>query len=354
MNTTDRLQFYNKYYNKLITQQLEQPILYNPASVDGLACSSLKIITGFTDCERISTHAIKLCDGIKEGRYAKPISINMILGMTKGAGLTQKKHTDIVRTIKRINSTKGMPHFTCNYIAQGPLVHSKVYLWEDDKPEIAFSGSANYSMQAFYKRREVMSECDPFSAKDYFDYLLPDTIDCMDPDIMERIKFSKRATGLEVLDDPDNEDYEFYNRQAPIDTIDISLLGARGDIGYGSSVNWGIRRNGTPRNPNQAYIPYNKQDKKEGFFPDRVHPDDENCPIFRVITKNAGSFHMRMAQQGNKALHTAESNAILGEWIRQELGVPSGSFITKEMLELKNKTHVTFRKYADGTYLLDI
>lgn len=30
----------------------------------------------------------------------------------------------------------------------------------------------------------------------------------------------------------------------------------------------------------------------------RISPDNENCPIFKVITRDFGSFHMRMAQQG--------------------------------------------------------
>ena len=62
---------------------------------------------------------------------------------------------------------------------------------------------------------------------------------------------------------------------------------------------------------------------------------------------------MRMAQQGNKALHSVESNAILGEWIRKRIGAPAGGYVTKQMLELYGKTYVTFRKYEDGTYLLD-
>ena len=75
--------------------------------------------------------------------------------------------------------------------------------------------------------------------------------------------------------------------------------------------------------------------------------------MFKVITKDFGSFHMRMAQQNNKALHSVESNAILGEWIRKKIGAPSGGYVTKQMLELYGRTYVTFRKYADGTYLLD-
>lgn len=75
--------------------------------------------------------------------------------------------------------------------------------------------------------------------------------------------------------------------------------------------------------------------------------------MFRVITKDFGSFHMRMAQQGNKAIHSVESNAILGQWIRKRLGVASGGYVTKELLERYGTTSVVFRKYADGVYLLD-
>jgi hypothetical protein len=145
-----------------------------------------------------------------------------------------------------------------------------------------------------------------------------------------------------------------YDRITSVDTLRVSLICANSkETGHGSGVNWGIRPNGTKRDKNQAYIPYNKKDRKEGFFPDRKNPDDKNCPMFKVITKDFGSFHMRMAQQGNKALESVESNAILGEWIRKQIGAPSGDFVTKQMLELYGKTYVTFRKYENGIYLLD-
>lgn len=184
---------------------------------------------------------------------------------------------------------------------------------------------------------------------------MPDTIDCFDDSVAEKLK-NVINNNIADGEEPDNSESEYlrYNSAKPVDTIKISLLRADGsDTGYGSGINWGIRPNGTRRDKNQAYIPYNVADRRIGFFPDRLLPTDENCPMFKVITKDFGSFHMRMAQQGNKALHSVESNAILGEWIRKRLGVPSGAYITKQMLENYGKTYVVFRKYADGTYLLD-
>lgn len=344
-----------------IISDFDEPVLYAPARTEFVSpCFSLKIITAFTDCERISTHMINLAEGMKNNRLLKGLSVEIMLGMTKSS-LSQKKHEDICRLIRFLNEAKDMPKISCRYICQGPEVHSKVYIWsQHDKhcpelPYVAFCGSLNYTMNAFYKRRESVSICNSLDAYMYYKELLPDTIDCFDPEVSEKLKNVINNTSDSFVE-PDNseKDYLTYDAETPLDTLTVSLLRADGtDTGYGSGINWGIRRNGTKRNPNQAYIPYNRQDKKPGFFPDRENPDDENCPMFKVITKDFGSFHMRVAQGGNKAIHSVESNAILGEWIRKKIGAPNGGYVTKQMLELYGKTSVTFRKYEDGTYLLD-
>ena len=113
----------------LYTKDLENVILYNPALTSGMACNSLQIISGFTDCERISSHLITLLDGIRDKKYAKAMKIDLILGMTKGASLTKKKHRKICQTIERSQTMRGMPKISCRYIATGQEVHSKVYVW---------------------------------------------------------------------------------------------------------------------------------------------------------------------------------------------------------------------------------
>lgn len=344
-----------------ITEKFDEPVLYTPARTEFVCpCTSLKIITAFTDCERISTHMIGLAEGMKNNRLMKGLSVEIVLGMTKSS-LSQKKHEDICRMVGFLNASKGMPKISCRYICDGPEVHSKVYIWTypdshvGELPRVAYVGSLNYTMNAFYRRRESVSLCNTLEAHKYYKALLEDTIDCFDPTVSEKLKNVINNTA-DTFVEPDNseKDYLVYDTETPVDTLKVSLLRSDGsDTGYGSGINWGIRKNGTKRDQNQAYIPYNRPDKKEGFFPDREHPEDENCPMFKVITKDFGSFHMRMAQQGNKGLHSVESNAILGEWIRKRIGAPLGGYVTKQMLELYGKTYVTFRKYADGTYLLD-
>ena len=347
--------------NTFISSGFDEPVLYAPARVDSTpACSVLKIVTAFTDCDRISTHMIKLSEGIKNNRFIKNLKVEIILGMTKSS-LSKKKHEDICRLLHFLNDSREMPNITCRYICNGAEVHSKLYIWEHfgdngiEIPELAYCGSLNYTMNAFYKRREIVNLCDAEKALQYYYSILPDTIDCFDITALDFLRKVIKSN-VEDSDEPDNSEREYlrYDKQTPVDTLRVSLLRSDGsDTGYGSGINWGIRPNGTKRNRNQAYIPYNRNDKRENFFPDRLTPDDENCPMFKVITKDFGSFHMRMAQAGNKALHSVESNSILGEWIRKKLGEPSGAYITKQMLDNYGKTYVTFRKYADGTYLLD-
>lgn len=146
--------------------------------------------------------------------------------------------------------------------------------------------------------------------------------------------------------------WDYFQTITPVDSIEISLLKAdESDTGYGSGVNWGIRKNGYKRNRNQAYIPYNIKDQKIGFFPNAN--SDGTYPVFKVVTEDYDAFYMRQAQANGKALETPESNAIIGEWIRHKIGVPDGMYITKDMLEAANGTRVVFKKYQNGIYTLD-
>lgn len=355
-----------------ISSSFDEPILYRPARVEaGFQCSRLVVVTAFTDCERISTHMIELGEGIRNKRFVSNIQVDIILGMTKSS-LSSKKHEDICRLIRFINESNHMPQVSCRYISENQEVHSKIYIWcrpsgfrkaepnEGWMPAISYCGSLNYTMNAFYKRKEAVSMCNPEASYAYYmKDVFPYTIDCFDKNVSEKLK-NVINKGAEEVEEPDNSELEYleYDKRPPVATCRVSLLFADGSgTGYGSGVNWGIRPNGYKRDPNQAYFPYNVRDRIPGFFPDRIHPDDKNCPMFRVITKDFGSFHMRMAQMGNKALQSVESNAILGEWIRKKIGAPSGGFVTKKMLENYGKTHVTFRKYMDEdgrpVYLLD-
>jgi len=340
-------------------KDLEKSILFEPALIDGLGCSTLKIITGYTDIGRISSHMISLMDGIRAGKYVKGIKVEIILGMAKTNGLSEYKHKKIVETLNELNATPGMPKIKCFYVVKGSPVHSKVYVWlNGPNPICAFCGSANYSMNAFgdkSRQRECMTTCNPDCALDYFMELKNECIDCNDSKaVMSNISFSayehKKSDECEDRFNIETLYFDYFAEKEPIDTLNVSLLKSkRGgfDVGYGSGINWGIRPNGEKRNKNQAYIPYNREDRRKGFFPDERVDGEKNYPIFKVVTKEKGAFFMRIAQGRGKALHTPQSNAILGEWIRNILRMESGAFIKKDDLERYGKTYVTFKKYHE-------
>ena len=237
----------------MYTENFEDKILFSPARKDGAACNHLKIVTAFTDVERIASHLIKLFDG-RNKEYVSGIKVDMILGMTRGAGLTRKKHEKILSLLTRLNSVAGMPHITCKYIVAGKQVHSKIYVWCKGKKAIeAFNGSANYTMNAFFVRRECMDTCNPKEANHYFNSLLPDTIDCFDEQIKDKISFSSKKNVEDDIADTnlENLSWDKYQNSEPVDTLEVSLLRADGsDTGYGSGVNWGIRKNGNKSNRN--------------------------------------------------------------------------------------------------------
>ena len=80
-----------------ISDKFDEPVLFTPARTEFVhSCNSLKIITAFTDCERISTHMIGLSEGMKTNRLNKGLSVEIVLGMTK-TSLSQKKHEESIR-----------------------------------------------------------------------------------------------------------------------------------------------------------------------------------------------------------------------------------------------------------------
>ncbi len=333
----------------MYTTKLTEKILLKPAEE---GCDSLKIITGYTDVGFIGSHLVQLADLIKE-RKRRKISVEMILGMTGPKAITKKKHDNIQRTIQNWKKRKGVK-FICRYKTKGKDIHSKVYLWLQGKdPKVAFCGSANYSENAFSKRRECMTECNPQEALLYFNELISDTLEATDQNIAKEIRFANKGA-LDLEDDAQNLEnlsYNDYQGRKPVDTCSVSLLVATGErTGNKSGLNWGQR--GT-RDKNQAYIPYNKPDRKNGFFPLKESAEKKNNPLFKVVVKDFPPFLMRVAQDNGKGLQSAESNAILGSFFRQKLGLGDGVRIEKKDLEKYGTTRVLFKKYDDGVFLMD-
>jgi len=124
---------------------------------------------------------------------------------------------------------------------------------------------------------------------------------------------------------------------------------------HGSGINWGHRKDGTPRNPNQMYISLPAHIKREhpSFFPIIGNRSGKGNPNFSVLSDDGVNFIFRVQQENNKGITTPLDNSRIGEYFRYRIGVANGAFVTKQDLLNYGRTDVTFYKLDDEQYVMD-
>lgn len=319
--------------NQMIDSNLLNEIFWMPLTE---GADSLLILSGYATPNMASW----LMKNI-EKKTQKKIEVFLIVGMVPYDGLSVVMHEGFKSLMSGADSfPESIKNFTCSYVCENAPVHSKLYIWKKEgKPFKAFVGSANFTQSSFEsKRRELMLECNPEDALDYYEKIEGDTIYCNHAEVEENIIL---YAAHRVLDTANNlrEDIAESN----IDSVTLSLLSRNGEVGKRSGLNWGQRAG---RNKNEAYIPLPKRIAEKGFFPlEEKH--------FTVITDDRHQLILRVQQQGDKAITTPLSNALLGEYFRNRLGLPNGAFITKADLEAYGRTDVTFYKFDEEQFYMD-
>lgn len=312
-----------------INEELISKVLLDPIR---RGANKLIIISGYVSHNMASWHMKRINE-----ESLPPVKISLIAGMYPIEGVNVDLHEGLKDLVNFRDDRYSS--FECKYIYQGAPVHSKVYLWmKDDEPFIAFAGSANYTRNGFGKlQREYVVECDPIEAYAFYQDIESDSIVCNHSEVEEYIKFYKNQKISQV---------EHDIKHSTLEKVTLSLLTSRGDVGHGSGINWGIRRNGTKREPNQAYISVPVEIARSGFFPlDKTH--------FSAITDDQKQLILRIEQANDKALTTPLNNSLLGEYLRNRIGVANGAFVTKEDLERYGRTDVTFYKIDDEQFFMD-
>ena len=74
---------------------------------------------------------------------------------------------------------------------------------------------------------------------------------------------------------------------------------------------------------------------------------------FLVITDDHHLLQLRVEQQNDKAITTPASNALLGEYFRNRLGLANGAYVTAADLRSYGRTDVTFIKIDEEHYYMD-
>ena len=313
----------------MYTNNLYKIALCNPAKAN----SSLYIVSGYSSATFTKRH-LKDINSID-----KNIDVNLIIGMT-GNRNDHQAYLDLKKYYKDL--------LNVYYIKSYPEVHAKAYAWLGHDT-LGFSGSANYSQQAFIGSQvNQLEHTDPNTVKSFYDSLLSRTVPII-------AYMPTQKTVIPIISQPKGSVQPGKIQWLiPDVSVQISFLARDGKVPSASGLNWG---HGTasknknkphqPRDRNDAYLSIKTDATKEGFLPDTGF----------TFTMNADDGFLMdcvVAQQGRKGVQTTDGNPILGEYIRKRIGVPSGKFVTTSDLIKYGRTDFTLTKLDDETFEFDI
>lgn len=256
------------------------------------------------------------------------VSVELVICSTKEEGILKDFHEGFIALQKEFSNKK----FRCSYLSEPCSLQNNSFIWlQDDKPFCAFQCTYDFTQMSLMKvEKGLVYIVNPINEYEKYKSMLGRTVYCNYQGVEEQIVIYSRGSCLQRENDN-------------LEKCVLSLLTKNGDVGTRSGLNWGHRGN---RNRNQAYIPLSSEIAKSGFFP-------LNKQHFLVITDDDHTLELRVEQQNNKAITTPSSNALLGEYFRNRLGLANGAFITREDLEKYGRFDVTFYKYDAEHYYMD-
>lgn len=313
----------------MLISNLRDSVLINPICE---GADKIYILSGYATPTMASWH-IKQIQSLK----ISPINITLIVGMCPVDGIAVSDHKNFKSLSQASQQSQELSTLTCQYIYRGAPVHSKLYIWaRSDEPLIAFAGSANYTQTAFSPfHRELITECDPNKALEYFFQIEKDSMFCTHGEIENYINIHANHDMSDFV--PSRSPQEERNE------VSLSFLKRDGNIGSRSGLNWG-QRNG--REKNQAYIPLPAKIARSDFFP-------LGGQHFSVITDDRKQLILRVEQENNKAITTPLNNSQIGEYFRNRLGLANGAYVTKDNLVNYGRTDVTFYKIDEEQFFMD-
>lgn len=261
------------------------------------------------------------------------ISIELIVESVMDDGIDSASHEGFKELHgKQYPNSNG--HFSCSYLCQPPPSKKNLFIWLDhDTPIQAFSCSYDFTQTSLLKNRRG-SFTDRAAAYAYklYEKTVDRSIYCNHSEVEDYVII--RSSPLNTSSDDITNENNY---------VCLSLLTRTGEPGKKSGLNWGQRNK---RNRNEAYIPLPSKIAKSGFFPlEKQH--------FLVVTDDHHTLQLRVEQQNDKAITTPASNAQLGEYFRNRLGLANGAYIHASDLKAYGRTDVTFYKIDEEQYYMD-
>lgn len=259
------------------------------------------------------------------------ITIDLIIRNIMKDGVDELSHKSFIK----LHSSRYLNHFSCSYIHEKISSKENLYIWlNGEMPIVSFLCHFDFTQTSFIQEEQTAFEIsNTTSSLKCYEDAIDHSIYCNHAELEEYILI--RSTEVPSINKTSNSSGL---------CVSLPLITKRtGEPGKKSGLNWGQRKN---RNKNEAYIPLPRKIARSGFFP-------LNEQHFLVLTDDHHTLQLRVEQEGDKAITTPASNALLGEYFRNRLGLANGAYVHSEDLLKYGRTDVTFYKFDEEQYYMD-
>ena len=314
-------------------------------------CDELVVLSGY-----VGPHPVRRL-------RALPLKTTVIYGMYGSEGVQRSLHAALLQENKNSDNVE---------ILYSTLpVHAKCYIWKYRGEVIhALVGSANFSMNGLTTPfKEVLAEttADTFDPLDhYLKMVMDEAIKCEDAVVKNNRRRSRESQLNDGFYDPDVCRMPLY-----------ILEQGREVVPTASGINWGMAKlTGSHVNINDAYIRIGadlleqypllfpmkqKEPSSDKTVARRDHRHNDSIEIiWDDGTTMTGLLEGSISKTENgqrvlypKQISTTPRKAILGQYLRQRMGIPEGRAITLADFQRYGRKTIDVSLQGEGIYYFD-
>ena len=295
--------------------------------------------------------------------HTLPLKTTVIYGMYGSEGIQRSLHTALLQENENLDNVE---------ILYSTLpVHAKCYIWKYHGEVIhALVGSANFSTNGLTTPfKEVLAEttADTFDPLDhYLKMVMGEAIKCEDAVVKNNRRKSRESQTNDGLYDPDVCRMPLYILEQGQEVVPAA-----------SGINWGMAKlTGSHVNINDAYIRIGadllehypllfpmkqKEPSSDESVARRDHRHNDSIEIiWDDGTSMTGLLEGSIPKTENgqrvlypKQISTTPKKAILGQYLRQRMGIPEGRAITLADFQRYGRKTIDVSLQGEGIYYFD-
>ncbi len=292
-----------------------------------------------------------------------PLKTTVIYGMYGSEGIQRSLHTALLHENETLDNVD-------IYYSSMP-VHAKCYIWKNRGEVVhALVGSANFSINGLSMPfKEVLAEttADTFAPLDkYLLLVMSEAVRCEDAVVKNNRKRSRESPTNDGVYDPDICSMPLYIVERGREVIPTA-----------SGINWGMAKlTGSHVNINDAYIRigvdllkhypllFPKKQKEPSSGEGVARRDHRQNDSIEIIWDDGTSMtgllegSIRKVDHGQRVLYpkqisTTPRKAILGQYLRQRMGIPDGRAIMLSDFQRYGRKTIDVSLQGEGIYYFD-